>query len=399
MRKPGVNRLLIASLLSTFVALLFGALAPARAEVGKGRFTLMPELAVEETFRSNVFLTESDRKSDLVTTVAPGIGFRYGSEANSVSVKYRVAFFNFARYSHNNYENHTAEGILRYSTPGGLRFDFTDDFTKGALEQSGVITRQRDFRQNLFSGNVGYEFSDRWRSEAKYARADLDFGSSLDRTSGYGSNLFGANLYYRFLPRVSALIEYDYLTKGFTGADIADHKDHLFYGGVAFSPRGKLKGSARAGYGQKEFDRRLASRNNSPDTWILAINLIDELNSKTRLSFDGTREMADDTDYSNASYINTVGSITFQHSFTGKIGVSGTVAYRQAEYLDRLIEPVTNATRRRFDTEWNLSAAGIYDMQKWLKMKIEYRYSDRNSNFNLYSYTDHRVIFTVVVAP
>jgi hypothetical protein len=372
---------------------------PVSAEIGTGRFTLLPEITVEEAYRSNVFLTESDHKCDFVTTVTPGLGVRYGIGDNSVSLNYRVGFLDFARYSRNNYQNHRANTLLRFSTAGGLHFGLKDDFTKSTLERSGTIERQRDFHENVLNGTVGYTFSDRWKLDAKYVRDDLSFRSSLDRNSGYKSELIGTSLYYRLLPRVSGMIEYDYLIKGFAGPDTADHKDHLFYGGVAFDPKGKLKGNLRAGYGQKHFDKELTGRNDDPTTWILSIDLVKDFDSRTSMALDAVRELADDTDYDNASYVNTRAALSFHHFFTGKIGVSGAVGYRRAAYLDRLTEPVTNAQKKRRDAEWSFRAAGIYNIQKWLTARMEYRYSDRNSNFKLYSYTDHRVLFSVVVAP
>lgn len=372
---------------------------PIHAEIGTGRFVLMPEITLQETYRTNIYLTESARDSDFITTVTPRIRMRYSFGTNSISLGYQAGFHNFANHPGNNYQDHKAKGLIQLSTPGGLRFELEDNFINSTLERSGAIERQRDFNQNALNGTLSYSLNDRWKLDVKYTRDDLAFRSSQDRSSEYGCNLLGSSLYYRIFPRASALIEYDLLTKNFENSGTSDHRDHLFYGGIAFDPKGKLKGSLRAGYGQKRFDSELAGRNNSPNTWILAVDLIEDFSTRTSMAFDAIREMADDTDYRNASYVNTHAALSFQHFFTQKIGASGRIGYRHAVYLDKLNEPVTNVLKKRWDAEWSIGAAGIYKVQKWLTASMEYRYTDRKSNFNLYSYTDHRVLFSVVVTP
>lgn len=219
-----------------------------QAAIGTGRLTLLPELALQETYRSNIYQTESDKKSDYITTITPGLGLKYKFGRSSFDLNYRVGFLNFARYSSNNYQDHRANGLLNLVTSGGLQLTLGNNFTKSTLERTGVITRQRPYHFNTFNAAAGYGFADRWKVEAKYVRDDQAFSSSLDRASEYTNSLYGMSLYYRFLPRVSGLIEYDYAVKSFNSSSrISDHKDHLAYLGLAFDPAGKLKGSAKAG--------------------------------------------------------------------------------------------------------------------------------------------------------
>jgi hypothetical protein len=171
----------------------------------------------------------------------------------------------------------------------------------------------------------------------------------------------------------------------------------LAYLGVAFDPVGKLRGSFKVGYGWKEFDTNVAGRDNSPRNWIMAGQLVDDLDSRTSLTLDAIRALADDTQVLNASYVNTWVTLALQHFFTGKIGATATISYRERDYLDNLTEPVTGTLKKRNDQIWTGGAAGFYNIQKWLQARLEYQYSDAKSNFNQYSYTDHRVIFKIML--
>jgi hypothetical protein len=373
-------------------------LRPAGAAIEYGHFTLLPELDLQETFRSNLFLTQSDRKSDFITTVTPGLGLKYFFGQNSFDLSYKVGFLNFARYSANNYQDHRANGLLRLVAPGGPEFTLGDSFTRSTIERIQVMTHQMPFHENFFNAAIAYGFADRWKIEAKYNRDDLAFDEFRDRYVEYTNNLVGTSLYYRFLPRMSGLVEYDYVVKDFVSDRLADHKDQLAYLGVAFDPAGKLKGSFKAGYGWKEFDTSVAGRDNSPRNWIMAGQLVDDFDARTSLTLDAVRALADDTLVANASYVNTWMTLTLQRLFTAKIGATAAISYRERDYIDDLAEPITGVLKKRTDKIWTLGAAGFYNIRKWLQARIEYQYADANSNFNQYSYNEHRVILKLVFA-
>jgi hypothetical protein len=370
----------------------------ARAEIRAGNFTFLPELGIYETYRSNVFLTQHNPTSDFITTIAPGAGMRYTFGQSSFSANYKVGFLEYAKYPGNNYTDQRANALLNWRLPGGLHFNFGDDFVYSWLEKTGVITRQRGFHQNFGKASVDYSFADRWKIEAKYNRDDLAFNSLFDRYAEYANNLLGASLYYRFLPRVSGLVEYDYAAKDFVTNKVADHKDQYVYGGIAFDPAGNIKGSIKGGFGWKQFDTNIQGRDNSPRNWVMAIQVVDNFSPKTSLTLDASRMFADDFDLSNASYVNTMASLTLQQYFTAKIGALASVTYRNGNYLEFFPDPVTGQEKKRYDQTWTFGAAAFYNVQKWFQLRLEYQYIERNSNFNLYSFIDNRIIFRIVLA-
>ncbi len=394
---PQLKRFLTSGLL--MCALSISLLRPAGASIGYGNFTLLPELDLEETFRSNVFLTQSDRESDYVTTVTPGMGLKYLFGQNSFDLNYKVGFVNFARYSAYNYQDHRANGLLHLVAPGGLELTLGDNFTRSNIERVQLTTQPLPYHENVFNGAADYSFADRWKIEAKYNRDDMAFDEFRDRSAEYTNNLVGTSLYYRFLPRMSGLVEYDYVVKDFVSDPLANHKDQDAYLGVAFDPAGKLKGTFRVGYGWKEFDTNVAGRDNSPRNWIMAGQLVDDFDARTSLTLDALRSLADDTLLANASYVYTSTTLTLKHLFTAKIGATAAISYAESAYIDDLTEPVTGALEKRTDRIQTAGAAAFYNIQKWLQARIEYRYTDNNSNFNQYSYIDHRIMFRLVMAP
>jgi hypothetical protein len=386
------------------IGLLVGAIAillvgPVRADIRYENFTLLPELDLQEMYRSNLFLTQSDKKSDYVTTVTPGIGLKYLFGQSEFDLGYKVGFVNFAKYSANNYTDQRANALLHLVAPGGLEFTLGDNFTQSTIERIQLMTHQMPFHDNFLNAVAGYSFADRWKIDVKYNREDMAFAEHQDRGAEYSTNLVGTSLYYRFLPRMSGLVEYDYSVKDFVVARSADHKDQLTYLGVAFDPTAKLRGTFKVGYGWKEFDTAVVGRNNSPHSWIMAGQVVNDFDPRTSLTFDAQRAMADDTQLLNASYTYTTAALTLQHYFTDKIGGNASTFYRSREYLDNLTEPVTGALKKRSDSTWGGGLAAFYNIQKWLQARLEYQYTDTRSNFDQYSYTDNRIMFKIVLTP
>jgi hypothetical protein len=392
-----MKRVMVSGLCGLLVCALSIALVnQAVAEITYGRFRFLPEIALRETFRSNIYLTESNRKSDFITTVTPGFGLKYLFGQNSFVLDYRVGFLNFAHYSTNNYQDHRANGFLNLVTQGGLEFTLRDNFVRSTYERAMTMIRQRSYYENSLYATAAYAFTDRWKAEAKYNSDDLAFDSYQDRVYDYTNHLLGSSLYYRLLPRLSGLVEYDYVIRRYVTSTLQDYKGTLVYAGVAFDPAGELKGSFKGGYGWWNFDTDVAGRDNRPQNWIMAVQLTEDFTSRTSLALDALRALSTDVYFRSAAYTNTSAKLAFTHFFTGKIGAGASASYTENAYLDDLREPVTGDLRRRTDKLWTFGIVGIYNIQKWLQTRLEYQYLENDSNFNLNSYVDHRVMFRLV---
>lgn len=398
MRKKRITEIAGVGLMASVMTLLL--CNTAFSEMRMGRLKIYPELSLSETYRSNIYQTETERKSDFVTTLRPGFraDYQFGAR-HLLSLGYNAGWLSYAKYSTNNYWDHRANGLLELNFPGGLEFALSHNFVKSTMEKTATTGRQRRYQENISNGSAAYKFTDRWKVEGKYNRDDLSFDSSRDRGESYLEEIFGGSMYYRFTPRTSALFEYDYVIKDFDAMDISDHKDSNLYLGVAFDPMGKLQGSFKAGYGWKRFDNRVAGRDNNPESWIVLANLTENFTSYTSLSFVATRALLDDTDSANASYAMTSAGATFQHFFTGKVGGFAMANYRQNDYLDDRPDPVTGNLKKRLDKQWNLGGGLIYRIQKWLETRIEYEYITKDSNFSTYSFNENKVMFKIVFTP
>jgi len=372
----------------------------ARAEIKYGNIRIYPEIYVQEMFRDNIYQTQRDKNSDFITTIAPSLTMAYLFGPNSFRIGYRAGFLQYARFSKNNYVDQNGFTSLNLRFPSGLDIDAQYDYKNSVRERTAEIARQRPYEESIGNLGVAYKFADRWKARAFWTYDDLAFKSDrFDRTESYTQNTYGAQLYYRLTARMSTLVEYNYIYKDFFSSDNSDHKDNLIYAGVAFDPAGKLKGELKGGYGWKKFKNSLAGRNNSPKTWIIAMNATQDFTKRTSLALNASRGFQDDTDFGNASYTATSVSLALQHMLTSKIGGVIGGGFSENAYLDDTREPVTNVLKKRTDKIWSANVGLFYNIQRWLEARLEYSYQDKDSNFQNYSFRENRVWFRVKFSP
>lgn len=118
----------------------FGVLPASAAEV-----KLTPSLAVTEEFNDNVRDSATDRRSDFITRVQPGVAFMYRAPSVNGDLSYSFDYQNYARGTVENEENHyldlraTAEVVKNFfflelsDTLSRVSLDVTRDVTTESL--------------------------------------------------------------------------------------------------------------------------------------------------------------------------------------------------------------------------------------------------------------------------
>ena len=370
------------------------------AELKLGNLRLYPEIGIEEMYRSNIYQTERDRKSDFITSILPGIRTEYmfGGE-HSLNFGYSGAWKNYASYSANNYWDNRLWGDLQLRFPGGLDFGVEQRYINNWYERSAFIYYQRHYIENVTDAKAAYRFADRWKAQLQYMRDDFNMSSSRDDIYSYLSDLYGASLLYRFTARTSGLVEYQHIAKKFDESDIYDSKVDQVFLGLSFDPAGKLVGRAKFGYGWKDYDKTLPGRNSRRNTWVADVDIVQNFTKYTGLAFSVLRAFQDDTDYANVPYYRTAAALTLQHYLTRKIGARAMVGYDRADYQEKTAEPFTGILKERIDNVYSTSIGAFYDIQKYLKVRLDYSYLKRDSNFEGFSFGENRVMFRIVYSP
>ncbi len=131
------------------------------------------------------------------------------------------------------------------------------------------------------------------------------------------------------------------------------------------------------------------------DAVYASANISHELTSHITISLTGIRSIfdtsnADDNIEFSTSYVSSQVTARLQHTyrkFTTSIG---------GDYIfDRYLHDDLGGGGKREDQVWRGSAGIDYQMQRWIKLGVNYRYTNLNSNFDTEDYGENLVAFFV----
>jgi hypothetical protein len=178
--------------------------------LGQSRWTLTPSLNVSERFDTNIFLTATDRKSDFVTDVTPGIAIKLEDPTLQLSAGYSIAGQVYADNSDldNTGDNQSAFLGAHYLASPRLTLDATAYFARTSETQTFLrppavpadvtvttlptIESQRKIsNQGTLNVGAGYQLDQTTSVTARYSFAATDntTGSSdldMSHTVGLG---------------------------------------------------------------------------------------------------------------------------------------------------------------------------------------------------------------------
>jgi len=230
-----------------------------------GRVKIHPFLGTAEVFTDNVFRTDTKRRSDFLTVIAPGVQayLPFGGQ-HSFLLDYRAAQLLFKKFTEGNVFAQHGSGHLKFNFPGGLKIDLQggriDGFDPRGSEldiQAGDITKWRihgflsEARLNGEKGGI--------RLRSSYA--DLHYKNNGQDTPRDRKN-FRANL-TGFLtvtpltvtPAWSALLGSSISNTTYDENKQLDSFSYGVFTGFELAPSRLLSGEMRVGFTIVNFDR------------------------------------------------------------------------------------------------------------------------------------------------
>jgi len=158
----------------TVLGMLFSSVAWAA-------FELTPRFSLSQEYNDNVFLTDTNREDDWITTVEPGIALLYDQRSLELSLDYSLRYRNYKNNSEEDQDSlrDIQRGALDAVFFGGRPFTLT---TRGSITRETLDERDRDLefndtveRSTVYRLSVTPEY--RWRITPTLATV---FGYSLN---------------------------------------------------------------------------------------------------------------------------------------------------------------------------------------------------------------------------
>jgi hypothetical protein len=304
-------------------------------------------------------------------------------------MEYRGDFGRYNEFKTENYSDNTLKSDLAVHFPGGLSAMIKEDWKAGHDPRGYAQNLQMDFyHRNTLGGKLEMRPGPKLRAAVNYTNLALNYSDNArngfrDRTD----NTVGGTVYFKFLPKTSALLEYDYTTVAFDEADPSfvqklDSKVQRAYLGLTWNLTARSQGTFKYGYTRKDFE---AAAVTDFKGGVILVVLNHELSARTSVHLDTERDVLESNLVTQPYYLSTGGRLELVHQIHPRVSFK----LRGAFFRDQYPKAEPPQTEKRVDDTWTAGARLDYRFWKWLNLGVGYDHSQRRSNIDGSGYSDN----------
>jgi hypothetical protein len=347
-----------------------------------------PFVSVKETYNDNIFAVANNTTSDWINTITPGIKLVLPFGMHKLSAEYNAVINSYSNYSSENTTDHNARAVADFKIGSLFGLTLSDTYAKGheprVSSTSGQIEK---FERNAAAVTATYQLVDRSKIQLDYTRTKWNFMLSDYRSRD--EDLVAAYLYYRFLPKTSVFVEYDWKNIAYAQkTNGLDSRVNSGFLGLMWEMSAGTRGTVKGGYLQKKFD---AANKEDFGTWGASADISHAFSDSSLLKIIAMRDVNESSALGTRYFITTGAYAEYTHKLTYKISAVARASYGVDDYSDA-IAPDTEA---RSDKTF-LGGVGLkYQMRDWLEFALDYNYRNRDSNLPVNKLTENTYSLTI----
>lgn len=353
-----------------------------------GTLEIHPYISSKETYNSNIYATANKEEYDYITIITPGISLQLPFRLHQILLDYNTVFTRHAKYTAENTTDHNASSLLDFKLGSLINLKLTDTYTKNheqrGFSSTGFIER---YETNAATFSAIYQMEDISKVQIDYTKTTWNFKTSKFRERD--EDLLAGYIYYKFLPKTSAFLEYDhkYIDYNLISKDFNNDVDIALFG-IDWKMTEKSNGIIKGGYLWKNY---AMSSKEDYQTWTASIDLNYEFSDDTSVKIVGKRTISEPKIQGNRYLISTGAYSEIQHRFIKKLSVSFRGSYSKDIFSEAVLPDITVRKDLTVMTGTGLN----YLIRDWLELEIDYYYRDRNSNLNTNDYEENVYTFTI----
>jgi polysaccharide biosynthesis protein VpsM len=373
--------------------LLFALCLPVPAFAAAGNIhyealQIHPFVSVQEAYTDNVFAVATNTEHDWITTLTPGISLLLPYGRHSFSADYRVAYAMHSRFASEDTTDQYANGMadLKLGSLFGLKL--SDAYTKGHEPRNSSTSGEIEKYEKNAATVVGtYQLADRSKVQVDYTRDFWNFAVNDYRDRQ--EDLVAAYVYYRFLPRTSGFIEYDFRNFNYDQKQNGlDSKTNYGFLGVMWEMSAITKGTVKAGYLSKQFD---ASGQEGLRTWTASADVNHAFSESASIRLVALRDANESSALGTRYYITTGAYGQYTQKLAAKISGVARISYGVDDYSN----PIPPDTLARYDKTFVGGVGLKYQMRDWLEFALDYDHRNRDSNIDVNDMVENTYSLTV----
>ncbi len=371
--------------------LLFVLFAPqvtkAEGELRIGALEFHPYLTLKDKYSDNIYFTSTGAKQDRILTTIPGIKLLLPFRAHELALGYNAIIEEYSKYDSESVTDHNANALLNFELGNNWGVKLSDIYADKHESRSESATGDREeYEVNKAGSSVTYKLEDISKVQLDYTKSNYDFKTSQFRDRD--EELISGYIYYNFLPRTSAFVEYDHGNVDFdSDSDTTlDNKVDSGLLGLTWELEKKSKGTIKGGYLWKDFDAY-----DTEKVGVWEVSLDHGFTDYTSILLRGQR-MVNESSLQDTRYYITTGSYgEFTHKFIDT--VSGVL--RGAYGTDDFSNALPSETETREDKTYTTGAGLKYLFRYWLTLSFDFNYTSRNSNIDVNDFIERSYAITM----
>ncbi|MBU6181572.1 MAG: DUF560 domain-containing protein [Verrucomicrobia bacterium] len=343
---------------------------------------IRPVIATGVTYDDNIFITNTDRKGDLIYNINLGFVLEVGDyrnmQSNFLLLEYLAEGFFFNRYASQNSFDQQASLLAQYRfNQLAVQIESRYQYLNGAEREVGAFTTRSLFFNAL---RFLYQYSEK-------TDIDLEFNQSLnDYPSNLSSSDYQASLGfdYALFPKTKIGLQ------AIAGLQPTEESPDMWYqtinARVAYGVSGKVVLRASGGI---QFNQYAGGGEPLRILPVFSLGAEYQLFPKTSLTLVGYRNLQSSPSIASQDYIATGGEFALSQVITDKLAFAISAGYENDTYVANTTD--TNATR--VDNFYFFTPSLTYSFLKYLRATLSYEYRANASTLSVDSWYDNQVSF------
>lgn len=337
----------------------------------------------------NLFLTNTNRKSSNIYTLAPALKLQARRSETILTVDLRSKSGRYAQSRADDYTDYHLGGTgeFIFSSRMGLRLgaEYNRGHDPRGSTDRGISGVPDEFRNSGVNGLFAFGGNEA-RGRFEFEASSYNKRYTNNRATTFGSDrdtdAFAGRFFFRVSPKTSFLVEarnakLDYKSS----TSILDSTERFFLAGVTWDATASTSGTVKVGQIRKDFvSSRLADF--SGTGWDAAVQWAPTTYS--RFGFNTEKAFGESTGLGDFILSKRYG-VNWTHDWNSR--------FTSVAYVTRANDDFSNAGRS--DTTDTIGLKLNYKVRRWLMLGGELSNADRDSNSPNFRYKKNIYLFTV----
>ena len=372
-----------------------------------GPVRLHPFMGVAEMYTDNVFRTNTNKKSDFLTSLGPGIQARLPfAGRHDFIIDYRTNIQYYQRTPSNDVQDQTASGRFRFDFPGGLKLDLQGEHKLGHDPRGSAVDTQafevNKWTTNGFNGQAEYAGAQaRLRLNAQTTRWNFE-NNSQDVTRDRLSNYVGMTFFADVTGKTSLLANVGVNQEIYDQNKNLDSNIYQISGGATWNVSGVTSAEILVGYQYLKFTHAPVNqpppllsqfrrdKDSSSNLFIMG-NLNWKATPLLTISLQPYRTIQQTATAGSLFFVATGANLGASHALTRSTTLTLNLGIEQDKFTSS--SGTTGGDRR--DVIKNIAFGVNYRAVKWVGVGLQYVFEDRSSTQDLFDYHANTVMLSV----